>query len=405
MREEHRRIEAFPEVQALAARSEAWGALNPYFQAHEGIAGAHITIEGRPLVAFTHYDYLGLNGHREVSTAAHEAIERHGTSAGASRVVAGELALHRALEREMAEFLGVDDCVAFVSGHATNVSVISGLVEPGDLVLHDALAHDSIIQGAVASRAARRAFAHNNLEALEHIVNETRAQFRRVLIVTEGVFSMDGDVPDLAALVALKKRHGCLLMVDEAHSLGVLGATGRGLAEHCGVSPRSVDVWMGTFSKALASCGGYVAGSHALVHLLKHAASGFVYSVGMAPAAAAASLAALRVLRREPERVSQLRARSEQLARELREAGCDVGRPAGTPIIPLVLGDDMRCLHATAALHAEGIHVMPIVYPAVERAASRLRFFVTAEHTPDEISRVAAVVGGVLGALAPLSPE
>lgn len=390
--EADRRIDAFPEVRALDERKAAWGDLYPYFRAHDSVAGAHVRIDGQTYISFAHYDYLGLNGHPDITAAARHAIDRHGTTAGASRLVAGELALHGELERALAAFLDVDDAVAMVSGHATNLSVISALAGPSDLVLTDALCHDSIVQGAIASRAARRTFPHNDVAALEGIVAEMRPDFRRVLIITEGVFSMDGDVPDLAALVDLKERYGCLLMVDEAHALGVLGATGRGLAEHCGVPARSVDVWMGTFSKALVSCGGYVAGSHALVRLLKHAASGFVYSVGMTPSAAASALAALRVLQREPDRVTRLRARATSLAHDLRAAGFDVGKRFETPIIPLVLGDDMRCLRVTASLTAEGIHVLPIVYPAVERAASRLRFFVTASHTPDDLSRAAGAV-------------
>lgn len=403
--EENWRVEAFPEVRAMEERLHQVEGANPYFLPHEGIPRAVTVFDGRETLCFSHYNYLGLNGHPEVSAAAQEATVRHGTSVSASRLVAGELPLHLALEAELADFLGCEACVTMVGGHATNVTTISRLVGPSDLVLHDALIHDSVIQGAIASRAGRRAFPHNDMPALERILREVRTDFRRVLLVAEGVYSMDGDVCDLPALVALKERHGGLLMVDEAHSLGVLGARGRGVAEHFGIEPARVDVWMGTLSKTLASCGGYIAGSHGLVRFLKYAASGFIYSVGMPPASTAAGLAALRILRREPQRVARLRENACLFLEEMKTSGCNVGLAQGTSVVPVILGSLPLSFSVTAALMERGIHVMPIVYPAVEESASRLRFFITSEHTPEQLRHTAAVVRETLASHGVGSPS
>ena len=316
---------ALVELRMLTTAAERFGIGNPFFKMHEGAGGSVTQINGKEYLNFSHYNYLGLNGHPEVNKAVKEAVERYGTSAGASRLVAGERPVQRALEKALADVYGVDDCVVFVSGHATNVSTISTLFGPGDLILHDSLIHNSVLEGIRLSRAARRPFPHNDLNALDTLLAASRTQYKRTLIVAEGLYSMDGDLPDLPALVDIKRRHGAFLMLDEAHSLGVLGATGRGLVEYYGVSGKDVDIWMGTLSKTLAGCGGYIAGSQALVDILKFAAPGFVYSVGLAPPLAAASLAALRIMLREPERVQRLRERGALFLDLARREGLDVG--------------------------------------------------------------------------------
>ena len=198
---------------------------------------------------------------RPIAEAAKDAIDQFGTSISASRLVSGEKTIHRELEREIAEFHGVDDAICFVGGHATNESTIGHLFGPGDLIVHDSLAHNSIIQGSILSGARRRPFPHNDWQALDELLTEIRHEYRRVLIAIEGVYSMDGDFPDLPRFIEVKKKHKALLMIDEAHSLGTMGKTGRGIAEHFGVNPRDVDLWMGTLSKSIGSCGGYIAGS------------------------------------------------------------------------------------------------------------------------------------------------
>ncbi len=246
--------------------------------------------------------------------------------------------MHRDLEQALAAFLGTPAAIVFVSGHATNVTTIGHLLGPDDLILHDILAHNSIVQGAMLSGATHRAFAHNDWQALDALLSEVRHRYRRVLIAIEGVYSMDGDFPELPRFVELRKKHKTLLLVDEAHSLGTMGATGRGIGEHWGVTRTDVDLWMGTLSKSLASCGGYIAGSTELVEYLKYTAPGFVYSVGLSPPNAAAALAALTVLRREPQRVARLRELATLFLKLARERGLDTGSAAGTPVVPVIVG-------------------------------------------------------------------
>ena len=284
----------FQQLRIMREGAETLGLANPYFHAHDGVAGATTRIEGRELVNFSSYNYLGLCGDARVNAAAKGAIERYGTSVSASRLVSGERPLHGDLERAIAEAYGVEDCIAFVSGHATNVSTIGYLFGPKDLVLHDALIHNSALQGIELSGAQRRAFPHNDWSALDAMLARERRGFERVLIVLEGVYSMDGDYPELPRFIDIKRRHKAFLMVDEAHSFGVMGARGLGLREHFGVDGPDVDIWMGTLSKTLAGCGGFIAGERALVENLRFFAPGFLYSVGMSPPLAAASAAALR---------------------------------------------------------------------------------------------------------------
>ncbi len=367
------------------AVADRLGLDNPFFRIHEGMAGATSHIAGREFINFSSYNYLGLSGHPEVNQAAKDAIDHYGTSASASRLVAGERPIQRELEQALAAVYGVEDSIVFVSGHATNVSTIGYLFGPKDLVLHDSLIHNSVLQGIELSGAARRPFAHNDLTALDQILAESRGRFERVLIVVEGHYSMDGDIPDLPALIDIKRRHQAFLMVDEAHSLGVLGEGGKGLHEHYGVDGREVDIWMGTLSKTLAGCGGYIAGERALVEHLKYAAPGFVYSVGIAPALAAASLAALRVMQKEPERVQKLQHNTRFFLQQARAAGLDIGMSQGHSIIPLMTGSSIKAAKLSSQLFEHGINVQPILHPAVEEKAARLRFFLSSEHSQAQI--------------------
>jgi len=361
------------------------GIANPYFRAHDGVAGATTQIGGRPFVNFSSYNYLGLAGHAEVNAAAKSAIDRYGTSASASRLVSGERPIHGELERALAELHGVEDCVVFVSGHATNVSTLGQLFGPKDLIAYDALIHNSVMMGTQLSGARRIPFAHNDWEALDRLLAQSRRQHERVLIVVEGIYSMDGDFPDLPKFIEVKRRHRAFLMVDEAHSLGVLGAGGLGIQEHFGLQGSDVDIWMGTLSKTLASCGGYIGGESALTEHLKCAAPGFVYSVGMPPPAAAAALAALTVLRAEPWRAQTLRERGALFLKLARAAGVDTGSSAGLSVIPAITGSSVTAARLAQTLHRRGINVQPIVYPAVPERAARLRFFISSEHTEAQI--------------------
>ncbi|MFE2243757.1 aminotransferase class I/II-fold pyridoxal phosphate-dependent enzyme [Streptomyces virginiae] len=396
-------VDDFPEVAVFEQRLDtvlASGAAFPYFRVHEGTVRDTTVIGDRSYLSFGSYNYLGISGHPAVNEAVHRAVERYGTSVSASRVLSGERELTVRLERALADFLGLDDCLTLVSGHATNVTAIGHLVGAGDLVLHDALAHDSILQGCALSGAARRPFAHNDADGLEHLLRLNRARFRRVLIVVEGAYSMDGDLADLPAVIELKKRYGALLMVDEAHSIGTVGEHGRGVGEFFGVDRFDVDLWMGTLSKSFASCGGYLGGSARTVRWLRHTLPGFVYSVGLTPANAAAALAATELIAAEPERVRALRRNAALFLGLAAAAGLATGSSADTPIVPVLLGDSARTLHVADRLFARGVIADPIFHPAVEEGLSRLRFFLTCEHREDDIRRAVAAVAEEVAASA-----
>jgi 8-amino-7-oxononanoate synthase/acyl carrier protein len=380
----------------------ATGVPNPYFNVHERVTNDTTMIAGRELINFSSYNYLGMSGDPAVSKAAKEAIDRYGTSVSASRLVSGEKSVHRELERGLADFVGAEDAIVYVGGHSTNETTIGHLLGVGDLILHDALAHNSIIQGAILSGARRRPFPHNDWQALDEILNEVRHEYRRVLVVIEGVYSMDGDYPDLPKFIAAKLRHKALLMVDEAHSIGTMGPHGRGIGEHFEVNPRDVDLWMGTLSKSFGSCGGYIAGCKELIEYLKYTAPGFVYSVGLPPSNAAAALASLRVLEEEPERVASVQANSRLFLQLARRRGLNTGMGNNTPVVPVIIGNSLHALQLSRKLFERGINVQPILYPAVEEEAARLRFFITARHTDAQIRKT---VDAVASALAEIDPR
>jgi 8-amino-7-oxononanoate synthase len=382
------RIEEFPEVKELQGKldfARAAGIDIPYFRTLDACTGATAQIDGREFINFTSYNYVGLSGHPRISESVAQAVRLYGTSVSASRVTGGQKPIHLELEQEIAHFLGTEAAVVMVGGHATNVSVIGHLLGPEDLVLHDSLAHDSILGGAKLAGARRRPFPHNDFEAAERILREVRSSVRRVMIAVEGVYSMDGDVTPLPQFIALRKKYGTLLFVDEAHSLGVLGRTGRGVGEHFGVDRRDVDLWMGTMSKTLASCGGYIAGSAALVEYLKYTVPGFIYSVGMTPGNAAAALTALRILEAEPERARTCQERASFFVRLCTERGIDTGALVQSAVVPCIVGNSYASIRLAEGLLKRGIHVHPIIYPAVSETEARLRFFVTAAHTEEQL--------------------
>ena len=381
--------------------SERLGIANPFFRVHDGAAGHRTSIDGRSLINFASYNYLDLVEHPRVRAAAAMALERYGPSASASRPVGGERAVHATLEDRLATLYASEAAVAFVSGHGANVSVIGKLFGGRDLVVHDALSHNSVVVGAELSGAARRAFSHNDPAACERVLRDHRGRAERALIAIEGLYSMDGDIPDLAAFVALARRYDAYLMVDEAHAVGVLGATGRGLAEEQGIDPSEVDIWMGTLSKSFAGCGGYIAGSRTLVELLKFAAPGFLYSVGMAPPLAAASAAAVDVMLEEGWRVERLRRNGRHLLDRLRAHGLDTGTSAGFSVVPVIVRSSVLAARLSNWLFERGVNVQPILYPAVEERAARLRFFVTSGHELDELETAAALTASGLEELDP----
>lgn len=395
-------IEQFDAYQALKLQkvlADQAGVENPFFRVHESVASATSVIDGKEVLNFATYNYADLNGHPAVASAAIDAIRRYGVSASASRLVSGERPPHRALEQSLAKFYGVEDAVVMVSGHATNVTTIATLLGPRDLIVHDRLIHNSIYEGARLSGAQRRAVAHNDWQAVDALLARERSRFEKVLIVVEGVYSMDGDIAPLDKLIEVKKKHKALLMVDEAHALGVLGRTGRGAAEHFDVDPNDVDIWMGTLSKTLCGCGGYIAGCYELIELLKLTAAGFVFSVGMPPVVAAASAKALEILLEEPERVSALQANGRLFLETARAAGLDVGRSAGYSVVPIIVGGSALAASLSTELGKKGLNVQPITYPAVEEGEARLRFFLTSAHTSAQIKQAVQAVAETLADL------
>lgn len=389
------RIADFPEVKAIEDRlagAATLGLENPYFLVNDGVTRDTSLIDGVPVVNFSSYNYLGLSGHPAVVAAVQDSVARYGSSCSASRVLSGEKPVHRELEAELAALLGTEDAIALVGGHSTNVTIIGHLVGPDDLVIHDSLAHDSILQGCVLSGATRRPFPHNDHAALDRLLGELRPRYRRVLILIEGVYSQDGDIPDLPAIIEIKKKHQALLMIDEAHSVGVLGAHGGGIGEYFDVDRRDVELWSGTMSKALAGCGGYVAGSAELIRFLKYTTPGFVYSVGMTPMNAAASAEAIRQLRSDGTALERLRHNARLFLDLARAAGIDTGDSHDTPIIPCIVGDSLKTLRLSNTLLRRGINVNPIIYPAVPEDLARLRFFVTACHTEEQIRDTVAIL-------------
>jgi acyl transferase domain-containing protein/7-keto-8-aminopelargonate synthetase-like enzyme len=385
----------FPEYEALQERlqmAEAFGLRNPYFSVHEAICGDTTVVNGKEMLNFSSYNYVGNSGDPVVTKAAQEAIAKYGTSVSASRVASGEKPLTLELEKALAGFFGTEDCIVLVSGHATNVTVIGHVVGSGDLILHDALAHDSIIQGARLSGAKRRPFPHNDFAALDRMLTSLRPHYRRVVICIEGTYSMDGDIPDLPAFIEVKKKHKAMLLVDEAHSAGVVGKTGKGVGEYFNVNRADVDMWMGTLSKSFASCGGYIAGSHALVEYLKYTTPGFVYSVGLAPPNAAAALAATKQMLAHPERVQRLQKNAKYFLELLKARGINTGMSKDSAVVPAIIGNSVLCLQLSDALKTRGINVQPILYPAVEEDMARLRFFISSLHSPEQLLKTADVM-------------
>jgi len=361
------------------------GAPNPYFDVHDSVVADTTSIGGKTFINFSSYNYLGMSGEPAVSEAANAAIERFGAGVSSSRMYSGELSLHREFEEEVAKFLGVDDAVSFVGGHVTNETTIGHLFGPGDLIVHDALAHNSIIKGCELSGARRRPFAHNDWAEVDQLLSEVRRDYRRVLIAIEGVYSMDGDYPDLPKFIEVKDKHKAFLMVDEAHSFGVLGQTGRGVSEHFDLDARSVDIWMGTLSKSLGSCGGFIAGNKAVVEYLRYTAPGFLFETGLPPAGVAAALASLRLLQEQPERVKKLQENSTLFLKLATEAGLNTGLSNNTPVVPVIIGNSLIALQLSHQLAQRGINVQPIMHPAVEEEKTRLRFFISSKHSAEQI--------------------
>jgi 8-amino-7-oxononanoate synthase len=345
-------------------------------------AGAHF-------VSFANYDYLGLANHPRIIAEAKRELDHLGVGALASRLVGGERSTHRPFEAEIAKFLGMESALTLVSGYLANVTTISWLMSgKRDAIFIDELAHNSIVAGTDAASAEVIKFRHNDFDHLEHLLQKRREEFRNVLIVVEGVYSMDGDTADLPRLLEIRDRHHIWLMLDEAHSLGVLGATGRGLAEHQGVDPSRIDLIVGTMSKTLASCGGYVCARQPVIDWFRYTLPGFVYSVGLSPVILTAARTALRLMQEETWRIGKLAQNAELFRAVAHEAGFSTGPAIGRGVVPILFNDDVETMWASRHLLEKGYYVPPVVRIGVPKDGPRLRFFFSANHTEGEIRGV-----------------
>jgi 8-amino-7-oxononanoate synthase len=350
---------------------------------------------GKPFVSFANYDYVGLAQDRRVKRAACSAIMETGLGAGASRLVGGERTVHNLLERELAAFLGVDDVVALVSGYLTNVSLVGHLLTKTDLIIVDELSHNSLIVGTDISRARIIRFIHNDLDHLESILQKHRNEANRVLIIVEGLYSMDGDIVNLPRLLELRDRYGVWVMIDEAHSLGVMGAKGRGVAEHFGIDARKIDLIVGTLSKSLGACGGFVAGRRTVIEWLRFTLPAFVFSVGISPAIAAAVRQTLAILQAEPARVKNLQENSQLFLAEAKKRGLNTGAAIGAGVVPVLFSTPHECMMAARELLEAGYYAPPILQLAVPKDKPRIRFFISTAHTHSQVRGVVSTLGTI----------
>ena len=383
------RFEDSPEYKHFLERQEALVGKgdNPYFVTHESPLLDTGIIDGKEVLEFGSYNYVGMSGRKEVKDAAKAAIDKYGTSASGSRLLAGEKQVHKDLEKEIADWKHTEDAVVCVGGHSTNVTFVGNFCGKNDLILYDALAHNSIEQGCKLSDATSRPFPHSDTAALETILKSQRAYYEKVLIVIEGAYSMDGDIAPVPDFVRIKKEYGCFLMVDEAHSACVIGKTGGGVDEYFGLASDDIDIKYGTLSKGLGTCGGYLAGKKCLIDYLRYNMPGFVFSVGISPALAAGSLAAIRTLRSHPEIMEHLRIAIKAFADSARRRHLDICLAGETAVLPVLVGKDEDAWLLSNELKKRGVSVPPAMYPAVPKGKARLRFCVISEHKPEQIEQ------------------
>jgi 8-amino-7-oxononanoate synthase len=390
-------------VQAMNKRVETYKELGLYFYnqpIEELRGGARVLVNGREMGMFASYSYLGLVGHPKINAAAKHAIDKFGTGTHGVRTLAGSLPIHHELEETIANFKGAEAAVTYTSGYVTNLTVVSTLLGRGDYVISDKLNHASIVDGCMMSGAKFLRFRHNDMEALEQRLQSIESGASK-LVVVDSVFSMDGDIVDFPRLVEVCKKYGAYLMVDEAHSVGVLGKTGRGIEEHFNM-PGSIDIKMGTLSKTIPSVGGYVAGKQDMINFLRHASRAYIFSAALPPAQAAAAKAAFEVILEEPWRIEKLNANSTQFIRGLKGRGFDT-LYTETAIVPVICGTDENAYEMTRAAQTNDVFVLPVVSPAVPPGLARLRATVTAAHESADIEHAMNVIekaGRELGMIA-----
>lgn len=370
------------ETTALACSFDAY----PFHMPLQAKAGPWVTADGHQMLMMSSYDYLGLIGDPRIDEAAMQAILRYGTSTSGARLLTGTLESHREMEQELAAFKGTEDALTFSSGYMANLGVIYGLFGPSDRIIIDELCHRSLLDACRMSGVQLQRFRHNDPQSLRDELKKPNTT-NRTVIVSDGVFSMDGDICCLPDLIALKKEFGCFLLVDEAHASGVVGATGRGTDEYFGIPTEEVDLWTGSLAKSIPASGGFVAVSQEVAIYLQHASSPYIFSAAMTASSTAAISQGLRILREEPERVTRLQQNADFLRAGLHKLGFDTGL-SQTAIVPVILNDEQTTALFARRLRDLGIIAAPVMFPAVAQGAARLRLCVTAAHTQEQLEAV-----------------
>jgi 8-amino-7-oxononanoate synthase len=384
-------LSSFAERRIRLAGSVILEGGNPWFAPLDKLQAA-ARRRGQSLVSFANYDYLGIANHPAIKAATHTALDNTGIGALGSRLVGGERLIHAEFEEALARFVGADAALTLVSGYLTNLTTISHLMGRRDLILYDELSHNSLIAGISGAKATSLEVRHNDLDHLESLLITERSKYRNCLIVVEGLYSMDGDIPDLPGLLALKDKYGCWILVDEAHSIGGLGLNGRGLSEHFGEDPRRIDLIVGTLSKTFASCGGFICAQRSVLDWMRFTLPGFVYSVGLPPLIAAAAHAALDLIVAEPGRTAALQMNGRRFLDRAQEAGLATGNAMGYAIVPILFPDMLSTLKCAEFLLEHGIYAPPIVQVGVPKALPRIRFFISASHTAADIDRTISIL-------------
>jgi glycine C-acetyltransferase len=360
--------------------------LYPFHMPLEAKAGPNVIADGHPMLMMSSYDYLGLIGDERIDRAAIAATQQYGTSTSGARLLTGTLDIHRKMEAELAAFKGTEDSLTVSSGYMANLAAIYGLFGPGDRVIIDELCHRSLHDACRMTGVQVQRFRHNDPQSVRDELQKPN-QANRTIIISDGVFSMDGDICCLPELVALKKEFGCFLLIDEAHASGVLGATGRGTDEHFGIPTGEIDIWTGSLAKSIPANGGFVAVSQEVAIFLQHASSPYIFSAAMTAASVAAISTGLRILRDEPERVTRLRQNGDFLRAGLQRLGYDTGL-SETAVIPVILKDETKTALIARSLRDHGIIAAPVMFPAVAQGSARLRLCVTAAHTMEHLQHV-----------------
>ncbi len=364
----------------------------PYFRPIDSDQDTEVMIEGQQVLMMGSNNYLGLTNHPEVKAAAIQAVHQYGSGCAGSRFLNGTLRIHIELEEELADFIGKESALLFSTGFQVNQGVISTLIARNSTVVIDRADHASIIDGCRLTFGKTAKYEHNDMQALDRVLKGLSSS--NVLIVTDGVFSMEGDIAPLPEIVKLAEQYNCDVMVDDAHSIGVLGANGEGTSAHFGLTDK-VDLIMGTFSKSLASIGGFVAGDRCVIEFLKHHSRALIFSASPPPASVASAQAALRIIKREPERIAKLWDNTRRLWDNLHTLGIDTGR-SQTPIVPIQTGEDMIAFNVCRRLQQEGIFVNPVISPAVPPGNSLIRLSIMSTHTFDQIDRAVETIERVL---------